>query len=79
MTLPNSFSGISGTNKTNRGGLAPSSQTLGSLLRTPWPAKPAGKLDFMSSQSDKVGYHLDVEYVEYQNSKSSFQFFVKLG
>jgi hypothetical protein len=25
-------------------GIAPSSQTVGSLLRTPWPAKPAGKI-----------------------------------
>jgi hypothetical protein len=26
-------------------GLAPSSQTVGSLLRTPWLAKPVGKID----------------------------------
>jgi hypothetical protein len=28
-----------------RGGLAPSSQTVGSILITPWLAKPVGKMD----------------------------------
>ncbi len=46
LTLPNSVSDRGGTNKTNRGGLAPSSQTVGgSLLRIPWPAKPGRKMD----------------------------------
>jgi hypothetical protein len=45
MTLPNSFSGKGRNNKTNGGGLAPSSQIVRYLMRTPVPAKPAGKVD----------------------------------
>ncbi len=43
MTLPNSFSGKGKTYKTNRRGLTPFSQTVRSLLRTPWLANLARK------------------------------------
>jgi hypothetical protein len=39
------------------GGIALYGQTLGSLFRTPGPGKLAGKMDSMSSQFEKVGYH----------------------
>jgi hypothetical protein len=39
MTLLNSLIGLTW------GGKVPSSQTVGSLVRTPWLADPAGKID----------------------------------
>jgi len=39
IALPNSLLDLIG------GGLAPPSQTIGSLLRTPWQVKPAGKFE----------------------------------
>ncbi len=54
MTLPNSLSGKGRTYKTNWGGLAPYGQTVGSSLRTPWPAKPAIKMDSAKSQLDEL-------------------------
>jgi hypothetical protein len=50
MTLSNSFSGKGKTYKARVKGQAPSSQRVGSLLRTPWPAKPDGKMDSTNSQ-----------------------------
>jgi hypothetical protein len=52
VTKPNSFSVKIRTNKTNGGGLAPSSQTIGSM-RTPWLAKPAGKIDSAKLELDE--------------------------
>ncbi len=57
MSVLNSFSGKGRTSITNGGGLAPSRQNVGSLLRTPRLAKPVKKLDSTNSQFDKVGYH----------------------
>ncbi len=42
------------TNKTSEGGIAPSNQTVGSLLRSPLPAKPARKMNAMN----KLFYYL---------------------
>jgi hypothetical protein len=42
-------SGKDSTNKINGGGLVPSTQTIGRLLSTPWPAMLAGKMDFKNS------------------------------
>jgi hypothetical protein len=54
MTLPNSFSGKGGTNKTNRGSLAPSNQNIGYLLRTTKLAKTGRKMDSKQSQFDEL-------------------------
>jgi hypothetical protein len=35
-------------------GLAPSFQTVGSLLRFPWPMKPAGKMDLMVEKMEII-------------------------
>jgi hypothetical protein len=55
ITWPNSFSSKSRINKTNGGVLARYSQTLGSLLRTPWLVKRAREMNLTKSQIDKVG------------------------
>jgi len=54
----NSFSGKGRTNKTNGGSQALSRQTVGSLLRTPWLADPAGKVDSARSQFDQLCVNL---------------------
>jgi hypothetical protein len=38
------------------GGLASSSQTVGSLLRTPWPEKPAGQIAESFINNIQSGY-----------------------
>ncbi len=46
MALPNSFSGKGWSNKTNRGGLAPSRQIVRSLFRTPLASEASQKNEF---------------------------------
>ncbi len=56
--------------KNNRGGIAPSIQTIGSLLRTPWQEKPAGKMDSAKSQLDELSVDLKT-YI----TPGNFQFY----
>jgi len=49
MALPNSFSGKARTNKTNGGGLVPSSQTVVSLFRA-----PPGPLSQLENRFDEL-------------------------
>ncbi len=46
--------------KTNGGGIAPSGQNVGSLSRTSWLGKSAGKKDLMKYQFDEQLYYLRV-------------------
>ncbi len=54
VTLPNSVSGKGRTNRSNGGGLAPSSQTVGSSLRTFWPASMVVEMDSVKSNFDEL-------------------------
>jgi hypothetical protein len=66
MTLPNSFSGKGGTNKISRVVLAPFSQTIGFLLRTPWQAKSAQINVLAKSQFDESCVdHLKMKFYFY--------------
>ncbi len=71
MTLPYSFSGKGRTNKISRVVLAPFSQTIGFLLRTPWQAKSAQINVLAKSQFDE-------SCVDHLKMKCYFYFF-RLG
>jgi hypothetical protein len=53
MTSQNSFSDKGRTSKTSKGGLAPLSQTVVSLLKNPGLAKPARKMPSAKSHATK--------------------------
>ncbi len=51
------FQAMAGPTKITSVGLAPSSRTIRSLMRTLWPAKPVRKMDAAKSQLDEPCVH----------------------
>ncbi len=58
-------------------GLAPSSQTVGSLIRTPQPTNPHGKI--LQKVSGKIHFNRKIRSTTFDRTNLAFSLFEKVG